>query len=64
MISTHKLSTMLGPELIKELVEIHKYHNYHDLMYSQLLAGNSVKRKPGAVTSDVKNKPPTLLTVT
>ena len=30
----------------------------------QLLASNSVKRKPGAVTSDVKNKPPTLLTVT
>ena len=37
-----------------------------NLLYDvlQLLEGSCVKRKPGAVTSNVKNKPPTLLTVT
>lgn len=33
-------------------------------VYLQLLTGSCVKRKTGAVTSNVKNKPPTLLTVT
>lgn len=41
---------------------IYTLHNYLCLL--QLLEGSSVKRKPGAVTSNVKNKPPTLLTVT
>lgn len=59
---------MPEPEQIRELVEAFIFlsvilHAFLFLLLLQLLAGSTVKRKPGTVTSDVKNKPPTLLTV-
>ena len=46
------------------LAILYLYYLFVLFVYLQLLTGSSVKRKPGAVTSNVKNKPPTLLTVT